>query len=85
MHNGYFNDLKNVVDFYNSRDNKPVCPDPITPEETAVQQGCWPVAEVKENVNKEELGNLKLTEQEVDDIVAFMRTLTDGYELQPKK
>jgi len=85
MHNGYFNDLKNVVDFYNTRDSKPVCPDPITPEETAVQQGCWPVAEVKENVNKEELGNLKLTEQEVDDIVAFMRTLTDGYELQPKK
>jgi cytochrome c peroxidase len=85
MHNGYFNDLKNVVDFYNTRDSKPVCPDPMTPEETAVQQGCWPVAEVKENVNKEELGNLKLTEQEVDDIVAFMRTLTDGYELQPKK
>jgi cytochrome c peroxidase len=82
MHNGYFKDLKNVVDFYNTRDTKPVCRDPMTSEEIAVQQGCWPVAEIKENVNKDELGDLKLTEQEVDDIVAFMRTLTDGYELQ---
>lgn len=35
--------------------------------------------EVAENVNKDELGNLKLTEQEIKDIVAFMETLTDGY------
>ena len=82
MHNGYFKDLKNVVDFYNTRDTKPVCPDPMTPEATAMKQGCWPVAEIKENVNKDELGDLKLTEQEVEDIVAFMRTLTDGYKVQ---
>jgi cytochrome c peroxidase len=37
------------------------------------------VAEVAENVNRDELGNLKLSEQEVDDIVAFMHTLTDGW------
>jgi cytochrome c peroxidase len=30
-------------------------------------------------VNTEELGNLRLTAQEVDDIVAFMLTLTDGW------
>lgn len=35
--------------------------------------------EVSENVNKDELGDLKLTEQEIKDIVAFMKTLTDGY------
>lgn len=35
--------------------------------------------EVSENVNKEELGDLKLTEQEMSDVVAFMKTLTDGY------
>jgi cytochrome c peroxidase len=85
MHNGYFSDLRNVVDFYNTRDTKPVCPNPFTPEADAIKQGCWPEAEIKENVNKDELGNLKLTEQEVDDIVAFMRTLTDGYELQADK
>lgn len=43
----------------------------------------WPPAEVPRNVNKEELGNLKLTELEIDDIVAFMLTLTDGY--KPEK
>jgi cytochrome c peroxidase len=36
--------------------------------------------EVAENMNKEELGNLGLTDQEEADIVAFMKTLSDGYE-----
>ncbi len=44
--------------------------------------GPWPAPEVPRNVNREELGDLGLTEQEVDDIVAFLRTLTDGYEPQ---
>ena len=35
--------------------------------------------EVAENVNKDELGDLKLTDQEMKDIIAFMKTLTDGY------
>ena len=39
----------------------------------------WPPPEVPENVNQEELGNLGLTEAEVDTIVAFLETLTDGY------
>jgi len=39
----------------------------------------WPQPEVKENVNTEELGNLKLSNQEMEDIVAFLRTLTDHY------
>jgi cytochrome c peroxidase len=30
-------------------------------------------------VNREELGNLRLTNQEVEDLVAFLRTLTDGW------
>ncbi len=42
--------------------------------------GPWPAPEVPQNVNREELGGLGLTEQEVDDIVAFLGTLTDGYE-----
>jgi cytochrome c peroxidase len=37
--------------------------------------------EIAENVNREELGNLKLTDPEVKAIVAFMETLTDGYKL----
>ena len=39
----------------------------------------WPTPEVSENVNKEELGNLGLTNQELEDIVAFLKTLTDGW------
>lgn len=76
MHNGYFKTLRGVVDFYNTRDVKPVCVGPAT-ERQAVQAGCWPAAEVPGTVNHDELGNLGLTDQEVDDIVAFMRTLTD--------
>ncbi|MBK0401487.1 c-type cytochrome [Adhaeribacter sp. BT258] len=36
--------------------------------------------EIPQNVNHEELGDLKLTDQEVKAIVAFMHTLTDGYQ-----
>jgi hypothetical protein len=38
--------------------------------------------EVAENVNTDELGDLELADEEVDAIVAFMQTLTDGYQLQ---
>ena len=78
MHNGYFKTLRGVVAFYNDRDVRPACPADMT-EAEALKRGCWPKAEVARNVNKVELGRLGLTEQEVDDIVAFMETLTDGY------
>lgn len=78
-HNGYFRKLANLVDFYNSRDVKPSCPNQFTTERKAVAAGCWPAPEVAENVNTDELGDLGLTEQEVNDIVAFMGTLTDGW------
>ena len=41
--------------------------------------GIWPPAEIAENVNKDELGNLHLSEAEISDIIAFLHTLTDGY------
>jgi cytochrome c peroxidase len=44
--------------------------------------GPWADPEIAQNVNKEELGDLKLTNNEMDDIVAFMKTLTDGYRLE---
>jgi len=40
----------------------------------------WDPPEVTANVNVDELGDLGLTDQEVEDIVVFMETLTDGYE-----
>ena len=79
MHNGYFRNLHAVVEFYNNRDVKPACRDAMTRERNVLRQGCWPVSEVAENVNHDELGNLGLTDREMDDLVAFLNTLTDGY------
>ena len=79
-HNGYFKTLKGIVHFYNTRDAKPVCEDPMTTEAEAMAQGCWPEPEVAANVNTKELGNLHLTEAQEDAIVAFLKTLSDGYE-----
>ena len=62
MHNGYFTTLKDVVRFYNTRD---------------VASAGWPAPEVTENVNKQDMGDLKLTDSEIEDIVAFLNTLTD--------
>lgn len=63
-HNGYFKSLYSIVHFYNARD---------------VAWANWPDPEVPVNVNDQELGNLRLTVGEEIAIVAFLRTLSDGY------
>lgn len=63
MHNGVFTTLREVVEFYNTRD----------------VSDRWGPPEVNENVNTEDMGNLKLSERDIDALVAFMKTLTDGY------
>jgi cytochrome c peroxidase len=75
MHNGYFKSLKEVVHFYNTRDVLPRC----TPGDPGERVTCWPAPEDSTNLNKRQLGNLKLTDAEEDALVAFLRTLTDGY------
>lgn len=77
MHNGYFKTLRGVIDFYNSRDVKPRCLDPLTPEAQALASGCWPAPEEARHVNHGELGNLRLTPQDMSDLEAFLKTLTD--------
>jgi cytochrome c peroxidase len=86
MHNGYFKTLKQVVHFYNTRDIKPLCPGDFTVEEALAyindegEQGCWPAPEVAgATVNTDELGDLGLTEDEEDALVAFMMLMSDGY------
>ena len=78
-HNGYFKTLRGIVDFYNTRDVKPRCPNKFTREADAIAQGCWPVAEYPKTMNTVNLGNIGLSDQEVDDIVTFLGTLTDGW------
>jgi len=123
MHNGYFKDLKDVVHFYNTRDLWPKCTDRRGQEQKfvtarqAIKRGCWPVAEVPENVfdcgipgnrttedckvpladgetienwcdtrrptegipahNDLDVGNLCLTEEQENEIVEYLKTLTD--------
>jgi cytochrome c peroxidase len=70
-HNGYHKTLREVVVFNNTRD---------LPEAT------FPAAEVPQNVHRHPmvmpgtLGRLGLNDQEIDDMVAFLNTLTDGYQ-----
>ena len=78
-HNGYFKSLWQIVHFYNTRDAKPPCVNAFTRIDDALAQGCWPVPEVPVNVNTKELGDLHLTTAQEKAIVAFMRTLSDGY------
>jgi cytochrome c peroxidase len=77
-HNGYFKTLEGIVHFYNTRDVKPVCPGPYT-EAEALAADCWPAPEVTDNVNRDELGDLGLTAEEEDALVAFLKVLSDGY------
>jgi cytochrome c peroxidase len=80
MHNGYFKTLEGVTAFYNDRDVRPQCDSNRVGEAEALKQKCWPAPEVISNVNKDELGDLGLTPREIADIVAFMKTLTDGWQ-----
>jgi cytochrome c peroxidase len=79
-HNGYFKSLEGIVNFYNTRDVKPQCENPLTTEKDALKQGCWPAPEVPENVNTDELGDLGLTPEEEAAIVTFLKTLSDGFQ-----
>ncbi|MGE3889111.1 MAG: cytochrome-c peroxidase [Vicinamibacterales bacterium] len=74
-HNCYFKDLETFVHFYNTRLVLPVCAAP----EQRPDVDCWPRPEVEANVNTEELGDLGLTEEDEEAIVAFMATLSDGW------
>lgn len=71
MHNGVFKTLEDVVKFYNT-----AC-EPDNPDK-------WEPAEIEENRNCEEIGKLKLTKEEINDIVSFLKTLTDGYIVDSK-
>lgn len=77
-HNGYFKDLKRIIHFYNTRDVLPTCPTSLTDADAEVA-GCWPGPEIAANVNTSELGNLRLTEDEEWALVAFIKTLSDGW------
>jgi cytochrome c peroxidase len=67
-HNGYFKSLEEIVHFYNTRD---------------VPGAGWPPPEVAVNINTAEMGNLGLNHGEELAIVAFLKTLSDGFTPKP--
>ena len=73
-HNGYFKSLKEIVHFYNTRDVLPKC----AAGDPGEKVSCWPAPETPQNLNAH-CCNLGLSDQQEDDIVSFLRTLTDGY------
>ncbi len=79
FHNGYIKSLKQLVHFYNTRDTYA---HPVTsgncPAGTTEKVDCWPMPEVPNNVD-DTIGDLGLTDQEEDQLVAFLETLSDGY------
>jgi cytochrome c peroxidase len=79
FHNGYIKSLKQLVHFYNTRD---VYPFNVTsghcPAGTTEKVNCWPMPEVPNNIDMT-TGNLQLTDEEENQIVAFLETLADGY------
>lgn len=75
MHNGYLRSLKEVVHFYNTRDSLPTC----RVGDLGEKVSCWPKPEYPQTMNRKQLGNLRLTDKEEDQIVSFLKTLTDGY------
>jgi hypothetical protein len=82
FHNGYIKSLKQLVHFYNTRD---VFPFQVTsghcPAGTTEKVDCWPQPEVPNpQIIDMTTGMLGLTDQEENQIVAFMQTLTDGFD-----
>ena len=69
MHNGIFSELEEAVAFYNTRD----------------VDNKWGNSAVKQNVNTQELGDLKLTSDDIKALVSFLETLSDGYESIERK
>jgi cytochrome c peroxidase len=94
MHNGVFKSLKEVVHFYNTR-NQTTASETMDLTSAAPAAGLlgkplWPAPEYagietlqnatgRVNGPAARVGNLGLTGQEEDDIVAFLQTLSDGY------
>jgi cytochrome c peroxidase len=84
MHNGVFHSLSDVVRFYVERDTKPQRWYPRAPDGRVLKFDDLPEAFVVNVDTQAPFGRHpgdapSLVEQDIDDIVAFLRTLTDGF------
>ncbi|HEY7872123.1 MAG TPA: cytochrome c peroxidase [Rudaea sp.] len=86
FHNGYFHDLKTAIEFYVQRDTNPSRWYPLDADGRVRKFDDIP-ALLTRNVNTAEAPyNRKpgqapaLSDTEIDDVIAFLKTLTDGYD-----
>ena len=79
-HNAYFKDLKTIVHFYNTRDVLRRC----QPADEGEGTTCWPAPESTANLVTGVVGRLGLTNEEEDQIVSFLKTLSDGFSPPPQ-
>ena len=89
FHNGAFDNLKDVVSFYVRRDTNPEEWYPIGADGTVQKFNDLP-PQYRKNVNTTEGPYNRqpgmqpaLTPSEIDDVVKFLGTLTDGYKINP--
>jgi cytochrome c peroxidase len=76
MHNGAFKSLSEVVHFHNTRD---VLGDCASIPGARPGVNCWPAPEVPANVTRGAVGDLGLSADDELALVAYLRTLSDGY------
>jgi cytochrome c peroxidase len=85
FHNGWAKSLKAVVHFYNTRTSLPACETlglVNATEAEALAKNCWPRAEFDNGFDSATLGlfgNLGLTDEEENAIVAYLETLSDQH------
>jgi cytochrome c peroxidase len=91
FHNGKFQSLKQVVEFYVTRDTNPKKWYPRGKDGKVLKYDDLPM-QYQGNINTEAPfkplpgGKPRLSPTEIDDVVAFLKTLTDGYvNMQAKK
>lgn len=89
FHNGVFHDLRDAIRFYVRRDTNPEEWYPVGADGTVQKFNDLPAA-YRANVNTTEAPYNRqpgmapaLTEAEIDDVVSFLKTLTDGYRPNP--
>jgi cytochrome c peroxidase len=94
FHNGVFHDLREVLEFYASRDTDPARWYPRVasgPHRGEIDQYNDLPRELRKNVNQEapfspdKAGRARLSKADIDDLIAFLNTLTDGYAVPQEK
>jgi cytochrome c peroxidase len=85
FHNGVYHDMKQVMDFYNLRNTNPAKIYPRDASGKVAQFNDIPV-QYQKNVDFQDApfdrkpdDKPAMTDQDIQDIIAFMNTLNDGY------